>query len=531
MGTHPASSTMGLRRRSSLGREKAVDWGPAALVLAAALTAAATGLMAGLGSRVLLVPVLALIGALFLLAAPTSWLLAFLIAYAMAVVGPAIYFFGIESARWLTPILSLGLLLPLVLKAWKPESGSERKPTVPAFIWVFALFLLHVAFTTIFNAPSLGEVMNAPRYYLILVGPVLLLMLGVFSRDQLERAWRALMWFTILQLPVAAIQHFVYAARKVREAPWDAVVGTFPGQAEGGGASHGLGVYLLTAVVFALALWRRGHLGGRSLMVIGLCAIGTVLLAEVKGVVLLIPVVLALVFLRELRRRPVLFLASTAFGLAVAVSGLAVYDRVFYQDARTSWAYTNAPTTALEGVRNQFNPERVSRYTPPSRAASFSLWWDRHRARGDYLGVLIGHGASSTQANRVGVGELARLYPEPLHQTTSSMLLWETGVFGHLLVLLGVVLAAFRAGRLARNSVIPSVHRAMLHAAGIALVLHALTLPYKSFVMLTAPSQVLLGLLLGYVAYWARQFPARARARSGWPARSSLSSSERGHAG
>jgi hypothetical protein len=469
------------------------------------MLAVLAGVLAGLGSPLLLAPVVIVIGVVASMLFPAHWQITALIVYSMAVVGPAVFFAHIESARWVSPVLAFSLLLPLTLKIWVPVRAKALGHAAPAFMWVLLVFVLHVAFTTLVNEPSLGEALNTPRYYLAIAPLVLLLMVGAFNPDQFERTWRLLVWFTVVQLPVAAVQHFVYAARKVREASWDAVVGTFPGQSEGGGASHGLGVYMLTAIVFAFSLWQKGYMRGRSVAFICVSAIGTVMLAEVKAVVILIPVALVLTFASALRRHMFSLVLSAIVGLGLVVAVFAVYDRVFYEEARTTWQYTDAPTTAMEGVRNQLDPGRVTLYAPPSRAASFVQWWDRHARPGDVMGMLIGHGGAATQANRVGVGELVRKYSEPLQQTTTSMLLWETGLVGHALVVLALLMAARTASKLAADNRVPNVQRALLHASSVGLVLHTLTLPYKSFVLLTAPSQVLLGLLLGFVAYWARQ--------------------------
>lgn len=505
MPTLPARSPTLPQAPAIGGRQPPSVWPAVGLILLVLVLAAMGGIASGFGNVLLLMPLFAVAGLVIVAMVPPAWLVWTLIVYAMTIVGPAVYFGRIESARWLTPMLALMLFVPLFARALRFPTVDVGRKQMPGFVVVLGLFVLQVAMTTAIGQPTVGEVLNAPRYYLTIAPLLLLLMFGVFGPATLERVWRLLIWFTLLQLPVAAIQHFVFAARKVREAPWDAVVGTFPGQAEGGGASHGLGVYVLTAVVFALALWRKGQMRTSSVLLVSLCALGTIALAEVKAVVLLIPVALALIFVSEIRRRPWTILIASLFGLLLAGGLLTVYDRVFYQDARASWSNTGAPTTALEGVQNQFDPDRVTKYTPPGRAASFVIWWDRNGGRGDVLHTLMGYGAASTQANRVGIGELARKYSYPLHQTTTGMLLWETGLLGHALLLLALLMAAYKASRLAKDPRVPATHAALLHAAGVGLVLQAITLPYKSFVMLTAPSQVLLALLLGFVAYWARE--------------------------
>jgi len=66
----------------------------------------------------------------------------------------------------------------------------------------------------------------------------------------------------------------------------------------------------------------------------------------------------------------------------------------------------------------------------------------------------------------------------------------------------------------------PALHQALMHAASVAIVLQLISLPYKSFAIKTAPSQMLLALLLGFVIFWHRELqrrsPPAGRAASAW---------------
>lgn len=480
------------------------------LLLGLAVAAVFAGMLIGSGNLLLLAPIAAVAGLALVLMLPVTWTIWGLFVGSMFIVGPVVYFAKVDAARWITPALGMALFVPLLVRAVSRPSTDRVRTETPAMLWWLGLFLLSVVFSTAIDDPRLGEVINAPRYYMIGVPLLLLLAGGAFSPNNFERAWRMLVWLGLMQLPVAIIQYFVFARRNLRSSPWDAVVGTFPGNSEGGGASAGMGVFLITAFVIALSLWRRGHLKARYMVAMSIGAVLTVALAEVKAVVLLIPVAAALLFYQEIRKKP--WQALLALGLSVVLMFglLAFYTQVQYGERAASWNITNAPRTPLEAIKNQLDPDTVGKWTPSmGRVAALVEWWQQNPVAGDVHHTLFGYGAAATQANKLGVGELAARFRYPLDYTTTGMLLWETGLVGHAFLVIGLLVAAFTAGRMSRTPGIPDVHQALLHAAAVALFIHVITLPYRSFVMVTAPNQILLVTLLGYVAYWAREASRR----------------------
>lgn len=478
----------------------------ALLGLALCAVAVIAGLLIGSGNTLLLIPIGAMAGLALILMLPVNWTIWLLIVCAMLVVGPAVYFAKIGAARLVTPALGLALAVPLLVQIVGRPSPRRQTTQTPAMFWWLALFLLSVIFSTAIDSPRLGELLNAPRYYLIGVPLVLLLARDTLDEQGFERLFRFLLYVGLVQLPVALIQYFVFAARKVKSAEWDAVIGTFPGNSEGGGASAGMGVFLLTAFVIALSLWRRGQLKTLMLVAVTGSCILTVAIAEVKAVVLLIPVAAGLLYFGEIRRHPWRSLMALLLSVTLMGGLLTVYSKLHYAAQANSLSASNAPRSPLEAISNQFDPATKGQYTPTmGRVAGFVNWWDVNVRPGDLPHALFGFGAAATQVTNVGMGELVPRFRYALDQTATGMLLWETGLVGHALLLIGLIVAAVTAHRLSKRPDIPVVHQALLHACGVALTLHAMTLPYKSFVLTTAPNQILLALFLGYTAYWVRR--------------------------
>lgn len=501
--------------RPPAARAGTAGWGVALLIVAACLFAAVMGLAAGLGSVFLLLPFAALMGAALIAFGPVrAWVWAAVVT-SLLVVGPALYFARIESARWVIPMVCLGLALPALLRAL--QTDDQRLPVRPGLSSAHGFFLAFLAFaglSTVINRSAPGDWLGYLRYYLLLLPLVYLLARGTLNLQDWRRIWLFYVGAALVQAPVAVLQHRVFAARQVRSAEWDAVVGTFPGQAEGGGASAAMGTYLVIAVVFALSLWRAGALRGRWLVLVVLSALVTLGFAEVKAVVLLLAIAVALVFFDRFRKHPVRAIISVLLAATLSAGLLAIYDRVHYGTTVTMGRLT-APRTAMEAIRNQFNPSHQILYTGElGRVASFVQWWQVHAKDGRWREALLGHGASSTQFSRLNVGELVPESHHRLNQTSTGVLLWETGLVGHLLLVAAMLAAAFGAWRLQRLGNVPDpVHSALLRAAAVSLVILVLTLPYKSFLFSTAPTQVLFAMLLGYVAYARRVWGLKPSAR------------------
>lgn len=473
------------------------------LILGIALVVGATS---SLGNPLFLLPFLLLGGAIAIIAAPTAWVVWFLFAAAFVLTGPLIYFRVADTpARWLTVLMGTALLIPLLGRLALGTLGQSVRYQPMFVLWLW-LFLFSALFSSVIDEPTVGETFNAFRSYLAYLPLMFLLMMGVWQAGAFANAWKAMLAVGLLQLPVAAYQHFVVAPKSSHSAQLDAVVGTFPGNAEGGGANAAMGVFVVICMIFALALWRRGMFKTWQAIGIVLAGIGTIGLAEVKAVVLLIPLAIGMLFYRELARRPLTVALAFVVGVLLSAGLLYTYNQLHYEERRAELSTTDKPESPIEAIQNQLNPDRETKYTnTPSRAAALKDWWERNVGREDVQHSLFGHGVGSTQATRFGTGELTKTIFYTLDQTSTAMLLWEVGIVGHLLLVVTLLSAARTASTVSRAAVVPVMHQAFLHATSVTLVLFTITLPYKSFALKTSPSQILLMLLLGYTGFWARE--------------------------
>lgn len=497
--------------------------GTAWLLLCILAFAALMGAVAGLGRPMLLGPFIALIGLAVLFVVPPRLLFWSLLLLSMAVVGPLMYFGGVEGARWLPPLLGLALYVPLVAYVLKPRR-AQPDAGWPLWLFVLFMFLATAVFSTALGSPMLGEVIVASRAYLAFWSFALALAVGMFAARDMLLGWWALLACAALQLPVSIYQYFVVARQSARLSPWDAVVGTFPGNMEGGGASGAMGVFLLIALVAVVALWRARHIHRGVAVVVVLSILGTLALSEVKAAVLMVPLAFALQFHRELLRRPLLAIGAVVVSVGLMASLMTLYQTTFYA-GRGITLQGKLPTSPLESIQNQLDPQQAHTKDGGqivSRAARLADWWKRGVRNGDPYHALLGYGMGATQNSSFGMGELVPRFAYLLDTTGSNILLWETGAIGHFLMVLLLLLAAANASACARSSHVPVEHRAMLEATAVGLALLAITLPYSNFALRAAPMQFLMVFMLGYATYWWRQVrlaqPARAMGHGSMPA-------------
>lgn len=511
----PAPALSGSQRRGGVGAFGA--GGGLALATLVVLLACGTGVLvgaiAGVGSLLFLAPFLALGGALFLFFVPAQTALWMLLLVSILVVGPVIYYAKVDAARWLPPGLALALSIPLVVARLKARPASL--PAIgwpPHMVW-YGVFIAVLIVSSMLSSPRLAEFVFSLRTYYAYVPLALVLMYGLVSPQAQERMWRFILLCSAIQLPFVLYQVLVVTGYRInRNALQDVVTGTFPGNVEHGGANAGVAVFALTASLVAISLWRAGRLRAWMMAGVSLSCVAVIMLAEVKAVVLMLPVALALLYWRELGRRPLQSLAWLAAGLVTAAAVFVAYERLYYSSVTVDWNVADKPRTPLESIRNQLDPQLAQRGPIVGRMAAYADWWQRTARAEEAAEFIVGYGAGSTQYGRLGIGEVMERLRYNADNTATSLLLWDSGVLGHLALLLVLALAARAAFRLRDAPQAPPAHQAILHAVGVALVVHILCLPYKDFMFRAAPSQVLLFLMLGYVAYWWRVVAQAARA-------------------
>lgn len=463
-----------------------------------------SGILAAFGNVVVLVALLALYGMFFILVTPVKWIVWIIFWMVFVITGLAAYFLGFSQLQWLSVLINAALFLPVLFHLLQYRNNIALTE-ITSDLFLPLIFVFFLICSTLLDKPQLSDFVYSSRHYLLMWPLMLVFMFGVVQYEVIERLWKMLLIVAVMQLPMAIYQYLFVSKENKRLSPWDAVVGTFNGRIEGGGDSAAMAIMLLIVILTAIALWRGNYLKNYWMALVVVSGIGTIALAEVKAAVLLLPIVIGLYYRKELLRRPMESLA-VMFGAVVLVVGiLTAYQQIHYSSVQRSVYSKVQFNSTYDRIMESINPEAESSGGRQiGRVNHLITWWDNNILSGDIQHSLLGYGMGATHSSKVGAGEIASRFYHQVTNTTSVILLWETGILGHTLFVLILLLAARTSESLSQNESIPEIHRIFLRVAAIGLLLLTITLPYKNFHLYSNPIQFLMMMMLGQAAYWSR---------------------------
>lgn len=467
--------------------------GWALLILACGLAAALDSLKAALVALALVLMPAVLMAPAVLLIVPT-------LALGFLVVGNAEYFLHLSQLNWAPSALFGAMLLRALFQSRSSQSASALLQPLPLALLFLAVL---IPLSALCNwSPALQSLAGA-RHYLLPLGMVAMVAL---SADQpfWVPVFRAIALVLILQLPLALIQHLYYVEPVLGvdgnvRVTWDAVVGSFGGDPLQGGASGSLALFLAFGVVAVAALRREALISARLAWLAWLCALATMALAEIKVVIVLLPLAVVLYQRRRLLRSLPAFIGWVLGTCAFVVALLLVYNALFWQNAGQG---VDNPAQVLDLLfREEGHVEAYNSLTGEiSRAGALVLWWEQNIDQGQVWQALLGHGPAASKISATfGYGEAARRFPVNLNATTLSALLWDLGLAGaisFIAILLGSAWTAFAALR--RMSGLDAHRRMMLELCGIGALLCLATLPYNLACIETPAIQMLLAVFVGH---------------------------------
>ncbi|MDX9740827.1 MAG: hypothetical protein RBT81_06570 [Gammaproteobacteria bacterium] len=497
--------------RSLADREMLSSHGLLPVYAAAAACALLAGMVSGTGRPGLIALFFAGIAAL-VLASSRKALLWAVVAGGIVVTGlTQLYLPEARIVKFVVPLISL-LLLVYALMDMLAGRPDVLPKTMPGMVTWMLVFTGIAAVTTLVNWDP-GVALLGFKGYFTLWTLVFALLLSRWRVADLDGLLKLMLGIALLQIPFVMHQYLVLVP--LREGlgpgviPVDILVGTFGGNALGGGANAVLALFSFVVFACLLGLWRHGAVSGVVAFSLGLPIIAPVFFNEAKIAVFYLPVVVLLVFWQDLALRPLRFLAvggAAAILFGLLMTAMTVFHpggnlRTWSDLINVTWEQQVADIEDLRGQHSE-----LTRWT----ALTF---WAQEHARAHPLHVAVGHGIGASRVAEEGEWSVTRTLAEERYHaglrigyTAISSILWDTGVLGLIAIVGGLISAWRTAGRLAlEHAGVDPFHAGIFDGlkAGIAIV--ALSLAHKDFFVLHLPYQTLVLLMLGYLALAARR--------------------------
>jgi hypothetical protein len=462
-----------------------------ALMLAILAVAAVSGLAIGVGGPMLGLGISAAILGFLAFFVPLSVVFWLMMAFTFVLVGPAQYFGGVPRIFWLPYLMGLFILLRAIVEhSFAMPKRGVAKPAVGRPMWVLVMlsfFALSVVASSVFNLSPFFQVLLSSKEYFFLWGAGLAVYWGLVQPNALQKLLDFGHWYLLLQLPVILYQRFVVAAQRAGASVWDSVVGLMGGDPNGGGASAAMALCAIIVITYNLASWRVGVVGTSRLLAVLAMGMASILLAEVKLAIFLLPLACCLVYGQDIVRRP--FVGLTAVGLSVTL-GLTIL--MTYQTQ-----FSGAQNAASQSVgayvgqvieRNSGDQQINFRTGEMGRVAALRLWLDDDQTE-EPLHLLLGHGIG---ASRIGVvvGEVAQRFRFEIGRSSVAVLLWEGGLVAAVSLVLALALAARRGYALAQAAPSP-IQAVVFRTSAIGLTLTLVMLPYGPDFISVAQAQLL----------------------------------------
>lgn len=438
------------------------------------------------------------LGFLFVQTTVFLWCILFI---TFVVTGQLMYFANIQQAVWIPYGLALLLYakFPSVYFKSLKTSGYTIAPLV-----IPVLFFLGVIIASVLtNTPNVTQVLRACKSYTFLWSIFFIIAYAGIKTEDLEKIFKSMIYIAYFQLPLVLYQFFVIAPQRSNlggrfGVSWDAIVGGFGGDPMGGGASGTMAWFLVFVSVLCIAMHRFNALSRSSLFFVLLISLLCIALAEVKVVVILLPLALSALYIPYLKKNPLLIPFGLGMGLLIGVAVLFGYS---YLHGNASSGF-DLDQLINDAFWYSLDPKWINYETGEmGRVASIAHWWNENGLT-DLLHTLIGHGPGSSSSSLMfGAGEMARKYSFDINRSTLSIFLWDIGLIGTLAFISLILNGLVRAYRLSVNPKIKNNERAIYQAIFGGLVTIIVMVPYGKDVSEVPSLGILLMIFLGTVSH------------------------------
>ncbi len=373
----------------------------------------------------------------------------------------------------------------------------------PVMILCFLLLLISAGL----NSVSIGQWMVSIKSIFMMGGVWALLSTVHFKEMEINKWTKGILWIALIQwIPVVYQYAFVRSyrietGRGTIEAS-DSVVGTFGGTMTSGGLTAVLAFFLVSILLLLLAYRREKLISKRALLLMLMVVFFPLLLMEVKIVFFYLPVGLIVLYRNELLSRPMFAIGALSSG-AVLLLGLLFAYQTLHWSAKSEDIQSN-----IERAFSYSFESRTGGASEPgvlTRRGAIEFWWNEHADK-NYTQLFLGHGLGSARTQGQVIGAMAiKNYPRIIDRTGLSMMLWEVGMIGVILLLWMWFLMWRLVARISRQKLLDVHHLAMAKGLHAIMPLFVMSLLYRNDIPYAAPMMFLLMASFGLISWLSRR--------------------------
>ncbi len=454
--------------------------------------------------KVILVLVSGVVG-LFLLSLSNSVLFAILFILSMFFVGQLNYFAGIKQVVWLPYLFGL-ILYFKAFSSYFSASYTVDGVKTPISFWVLALLVLVIISAVINQIPLIQAILGS-RDIIFLWSIFFIVAYSGLPFNWINKAWGFFPVVIAFQIPLVLYQYFIIAPQRIGRsdiagnAIWDAVVGGFGGDPFGGGASPALAFFLVVGLVYFTSLYRKGLITRARYWFYLSLTLPSLILAEIKVVLVLIPLAFLFLFLDKLKTSFFKFFLASGFLFMVLFALIAGYE---YQKTGSFEKTFNTQNLYERTIENQIDSGHQTNFGRLGRIAVFSHWWEEN-GLSKPVNTLFGHGVGATKASPMFIGALKEeYYYIYVDRSAASVLLWELGVLGFMLYIFILFKSSLLAFKASRSELFTVEQRVSLETTYIALILAIVMLIHSKAVIAVPIMALFVIFLVGYSVYCSK---------------------------
>lgn len=499
-------------RRKSLDLVSPTATSPVLLMLLATVMCILIAYMMAIDQLPVVLLLIGATGAIFLVTNPHA-LFACLLVLTLVLAGMVKFFLPWLGIVWWSAYgMAAMLYASVILEAMKFQPHNEKVPhTMAAVAFLFPAAIIIIS--TVLNVPSAWQMILMIKTMIMFGGVWIGFANLPLDEDYVKKWLRGVLVIGLIQWPVAVYQFiFVRASRIAKglgdvEAS-DSVVGTFGGSMEAGGLSAVLSVFAMICCVGLLSLHREKLLPGKKVVIFIILTAMPVLFMEGKVVFFYLPVVLMVLYMDYIRRKPMHFFGGVV-ALVVVMAGLLLAFQTF------SWSskYDSLEESAAESFLYSFQPNKRSDEFAKhelTRVGVIQFWWEQNAGR-DPLKIAIGHGPEASRTVGLHPGVIgAEHFPLEIDRTGLSKFLWDFGVLGVLSYVSFIGFTFLSAHKLISSPYLRDWELALARTLRAAVPLFLMALLYRNDVPYAPPMMFLFMTLLGLISWLNRQIYIRA---------------------